>query len=492
MKGKENKLLTIVTGYRCNDATVSNTGNTTAWTQQYVLSLERGVKKPNPYVDFLVDLKKWLKPRITSGEEVLLFIDANEEWGQRSKITIFCEELGLNNLAHRFLEEECHTRPFTKKTIDFAIGTDNLMDCVESFSMVPYNLEVLGDHRGIMVDVNLRKLLGYTKLDNMLINQRRLNSKDKDAVEAYLEKVEKNFQHHRVFDRLDALVESFKNYKHFFNQNVEGYEKFHTDIHRLCRNAEKGCQKLSNHNTYWSPKLRKAVDTLRYWNKILEKHTKGITVNENIIGWKKTLGVGETPKLTKDIKTKVKEAKIALDAVIEDSQDIRVEFLKKMAEKYASENMCTEEHAIRELLLHEEDREIWRVIKFRLKENERTQLDKIWIDSKRGSKTNKKDNKIEIDDTAEMHKKLLGRNKKYLRQARVTPFAEGTMSSVLGQDGDSEACEAILEGDWIPPEGTQPWLREYVKNLKVDNNIQREEIITDITSSEYTKFGKKT
>ena len=453
--------------------------------------MERGVKKPNPYVDFLVDLKKWLKPRITSGEEVLLFIDANEEWGQRSKITNFCEELGLNNLAHRFLEEECHTRPFTKKTIDFAIGTDNLMDCVESFSMVPYNLEVLGDHRGIMVDVNLRKLLGYTKLDNMLINQRRLNSKDKDAVEAYLEKVEKNFQHHRVFDRLDALVESFKNYKHFFNQNVEAYEKLHTDIHRLCRNAEKGCKKLSNHNTYWSPKLRKAVDTLRYWNKILEKHTKGITVNENIIGWKKTLGVGETPKSTKDIKTKVKEAKIALDAVIEDSQDIRVEFLKKMAEKYASENMCTEEHAIRELLLHEEDREIWRVIKFRLKENERTQLDKIWIDSKRGSKTNKKDNKIEIDDTAEMHKKLLGRNKKHLRQARVTPFAEGTMSSVLGQDGDSEACEAILEGDWIPPEGTQPWLREYVKNLKVDDNIQREEIITDITSSEYTKFWKK-
>ena len=131
------------------------------------------------------------------------------------------------------------------------------------------------------------------------------------------------------------------------------------------------------------------------------------------------------------------------------------------------------------------------MIKFRLKENERTQLDKIWIDSKRGSKTNKKDNKIEIDDTAEMHKKLLGRNKKHLRQARVTPFAEGTMSSVLGQDGDSEACEAILEGDWIPPEGTQPWLREYVKNLKEGNNIQREEIITDITSSEYTKFWKK-
>ena len=81
-----------------------------------------------------------------------------------------------------------------------------------------------------------------------------------------------------------------------------------------------------------------------------------------------------------------------------------------MAEKYALENDTTQEYAIKELLLHEEDRELWAIIKSRLKDSNKTQLDKIWIDSTRGSRTTTKINKVEIEDTELIHKKLLSRN----------------------------------------------------------------------------------
>ena len=50
-------------------------------------------------------------------------LDANEEWGPKAKITKFCMDLGLVNLAKTVKDRLEHSRPMTNKTIDFAIAT---------------------------------------------------------------------------------------------------------------------------------------------------------------------------------------------------------------------------------------------------------------------------------------------------------------------------------------------------------------------------------
>ena len=131
------------------------------------------------------------------------------------------------------------------------------------------------------------------------------------------------------------------------------------------------------------------------------------------------------------------------------------------------------------------------MIKTRTKKFAKSQLDKIWVDSTRGHTTSIKRNKVVIDSTDKMHKKLLARNRKHLNQASVTPFTYGDLSTTLGIHGDTDECERILEGTWIPPVNTDPDVIRYVEALKCDDNTSLDSLPTQISMEEYCKFWSK-
>ena len=143
----------------------------------------------------------------------------------------------------------------------------------------------------------------------------------------------------------------------------------------------------------------------------------------------------------------MKEAEKELQEVQKNSAEIRVEFLHKLAARYAIENNIPEEIAIRELLAHEELKEIFKEVRYGLTEFRQGQTYRIWLPSDNNPKSLPPSNwkvikspLVEITDNDKMNKKLVERNTHHLQQAKATPFAESELGKRLGWDGQGELC----------------------------------------------------
>ena len=100
--------------------------------------------------------------------------------------------------------------------------------------------------------------------------------------------------------------------------------------------------------------------------------------------------------------------------------------LTNLAEKYARENKLKNKTAVQELLAHESIRTTFELLRGKLKNNVRGQLDKVWIAvDESGNYVKDTSKKKVVEDTEELHKHLLKRNRKQLSQAKYTPFTKG-------------------------------------------------------------------
>ena len=79
------------------------------------------------------------------------------------KITQFAHNLQLLNLdaAGGFNFPASHpslSNPSRSTTIDYCLCTNRVVQCVTYATMAPYDLGSLGDHRGILIDINIAML----------------------------------------------------------------------------------------------------------------------------------------------------------------------------------------------------------------------------------------------------------------------------------------------------------------------------------------------
>ena len=116
---------------------------------------------------------------------------------------------------------------------------------------------------------------------------------------------------------------------------------------------------------------------------------------------------------TDDIKSKLQIATEAHKQVMKEAKELRSEHLIKLAEKDALDNDTTVAKAIQELMVHEELREIYKAIKSKMKDFQKTQLDSIWI-KRDHTKENTEENKLVVDLATDINKKLLQRNRRHL------------------------------------------------------------------------------
>ena len=146
-----------------------------------------------------------MQPKIGAGEEILLAMDANEEWTNSSAVKKLAQNNGLYNLANSMYDELPPTKPSSGNTIDFLFGTKHVLVGVAAMGMVPYNLNVLGDHRGMFVDLNFTDLLGNSQADKQSCQKLKLKSKDKRKCTTYIKCLKDRFEPHRVFKRRNNL-----------------------------------------------------------------------------------------------------------------------------------------------------------------------------------------------------------------------------------------------------------------------------------------------
>ena len=82
---KKQKKLTIISAYRAGKTSIQESGPSTAFTQQWDFMEERGDTTINVQKQMTKDLTAFIKTLTTKNHEVILCIDANEEfdtWGK--------------------------------------------------------------------------------------------------------------------------------------------------------------------------------------------------------------------------------------------------------------------------------------------------------------------------------------------------------------------------------------------------------------------------
>ena len=182
-------------------------------------------------------MRKFVQDKLNDNYEILLCLDANEEMTDKnSGIKEMTMKLGLYDIAKEKCGTPAHTfiRKNSSRRIDFLLGTASVLEAVTLFQHAPDSLgKILGDHRALCIDLDIKKIMNLNTSWPIAPTSRTLKSNDARAVKIYVKKVQKNFDTHNVFQRIQEVEEQTVMSEYQKKQ----YEAIDTDVYRLCINA---------------------------------------------------------------------------------------------------------------------------------------------------------------------------------------------------------------------------------------------------------------
>ena len=488
--GRNDTFLTIITAYRCCAGQTSNTvGSYSSYMQQETLLKRNGIRK-SPQEAFIVDLIVCINDLISKGHEILLCVDANEAWeGAGSRIKDLARRTGLIDIAAERSEDQVpatYSRMNSARRIDYILTSEGVSAHVMAMGIASKDYDpVLGDHRPQYVDINVKGLLDIGTHDIDSPTSRKLKSTHPKSVDAYVKQLLLNFGEHNIFERVEKLWMELEKRVTMTQIHMVKYEAIDRDIYRLCVNAE-NCLKSNRHGKYvWSPALDAAVNVVYYW-KMRLKHFVNAAETSALIQKGVAKGYCDERELCySEVKKELKQAYLSLKEVQSKDKEKRVSFLSDLADKYASDNKIDKETAIRELMDHEETRELYRTIRLRMQGCKAPQMSEIWTRDNNGEK-------VVLTEATEVEEHLLERNWKQLRQASDTPFATGHLGDLLHFDGSGDIAEKIIHGEHFPAlDEMNEVIQKYILGMKASDPSILNTVKTDVTLKEYREFWKK-
>ena len=351
-------------------------GPTISWVQQSTI-LKATDRAQEPHVAFLTDLAKWLCKEQNKESEILLNLDTNEKWSEKSEIRIFTQTLGLVNLTHSFHLEHSHpnlTEVRKSTTIDFCLCTEKVRDIVTYAGSTPYDLESLGDHRGFIVDLDIQKLLKDNNTpDSRMV--RKLTTRNPTAMDKYVTKVRSKFCQQNIYERATKLIRQVNCGDTDMASIMTQYERLEKDIHGIRWKAERHYRTTPTGSYEWSPKLANAIKKINYWRQRLHQDKETPVIRK--LG--ADINIQYTPLSKQTIHQMINDSKKNLSSIQQDARRIRKDHLIKLADNYSKENNVTQQTAINELLEQEDIRQTFKTVKTNLKPMQRPNLKALWV-----------------------------------------------------------------------------------------------------------------
>ena len=263
-RGRHGRSLLVISAYRVGKRT-STPGSSTAWHQQKVLLTSAG-RSLDPDMAFIADMIEWLKLQKETNDkmDVALFLDANERWTPNASIFKLAEELALINLGTDGGYElppshPCITNSSRNTTIDYCLLSPRILPYIRYAGMTPFDLMTLGGHRGIILDIDLKKLLRDKQIPGVEGVVRNLITSNPIATTKYLEHTEQGFDHQQIFDRVNALYFQWCHKTKTKWEVMTKYEQLDKEIFQICTKAERKCKSATRGKSAWSPRLAAAI-----------------------------------------------------------------------------------------------------------------------------------------------------------------------------------------------------------------------------------------
>ena len=401
--------------------------------------------------DLLAELEAWK----SAGEQLIVMGDWNHP------ISVVQEKLAPLGLADAILSlhndvpsPATHNRG--SNTIDGIFVTASLQAISGGFCM--FNTMLLSDHRALWIEIPLTSLLGFEMPNIVTPSARRLKLNDPRVVKKYFAFLEQYLFENDLFNRTAILVS--KTVFPLPDHLAAEYEI----IHSLCTEgmilAERQCRQLYRGVHPWSVEFATAQSAVVFWTLCTQK-LLGIKIDT-----KKMLRIGKRLGLLPDLSLSVAEAYIAKDKAWEtyketkgNSTDLRHGFLDLLASAQAEANNISKESAIKSLRAQEDQRRASRAVK--------KATGKLTIGStSRVLTCDESGNPVEITDRVPMEKVMADVSEtKFHASEKYCPIMSGQLFKDIGSLGFGPRVSDILDGTYIPPEGTPEGTRLFLKHM---------------------------
>ena len=441
LRGRGGQQVNIVTVYVPNKPSRGG-GGTTVYSQMELDYLQIRKKIANPRKALLKDLSQFISKEHQEGNVTILMGDFNDDLSKEDgEVRIFLDQSGMtlsstSRHGPEFKLPATHDRG--SKCLDMIAHSKTIdATAIQRMGFAPFYTNFSTDHRGLYMDVNIKKLFNYTRPDTTRPIYKRFTTLHVTKCERYLHKLEELMETSRIFQSVDLLQQTLRSTNPDpikTNEAIERCKTLFKKVTEFMHCSEKHSGSIPYTDGYPnSPKLKEAAFTVVRIKKYLRMVSLGILPGKKV----------EQKKAQEDLKN----AQINLRAAQQNSYELRQEYLAVLAEKRASQwNMKATEalHILNEAeeskRTHEKQRRI-------LKPNQHGTLRSLLVPAPvTGFENNIKDSRLytEVYDTQTMFDLLLRRNFEQLRQSRAS--AHGPLLEKCGWYGEGPGLDELLDG----------------------------------------------
>ena len=223
LRGGRDEGVLVITAYRVCQEPSDNPGPLTAFSQQYTALREAGVEKPNPRKQILKDMLDLINEKRLQGFRPILMMDANGdhhyEKDKDEVLAQFIQDAGLSDVYHNRFPEQINTYVYGKKRLDMILMDPSLEEAVVRIGYLGLHDVTLSDHVLAYVDFDTEKLFHGVINRPMPMHAREFRLEQKDKVREFQKIVKKEFEDHRISQRIFKLARAFRKYGHTLRNN---------------------------------------------------------------------------------------------------------------------------------------------------------------------------------------------------------------------------------------------------------------------------------
>jgi hypothetical protein len=480
------------------NATSSHGDTTNFQQQQRVLSRlhrDNGRNIPaQPRRQFILDFQAWLEMKIAEGHELIIGMDANDTYNPDSSgishplpyspdiPTVssthdgkLCTLIASCGLKDPLALQHC-SRPFPAshirgtKRIDFLLVTPRLVPAVLSSGSLACHSLFHSDHRASFMDFDSLLLFADPAYEIAPPSYRRLQLADPRLKNQYRDVLHNQLQYPKVYDKVQHLQEVTESGT-WTEEHTKEYQNLDKLITDSMLYAERNTGRKVSTRYEWSPTLKKAVQTFRYWQlRYRQARHLGISLPK-LQSLQEQSGLTAEEVQVESVPEILKWLQLAADALRQNLRrhtELRNTHLEDLAEAIVldrSPGLVHESVAhikdervttqIKQLLKREHMCRMFRKIKRILKPEVKQGLSCVDVpDPSSGNESHGDPSQPKTwsgpwrtltrpNDIASVIKEL---NRAQYHQAHGTPFGSGPVAGVLGRRGDTTNANSLLAG----------------------------------------------
>lgn len=517
--GRNHRAISIISGYRTCKGSIQSAGLGTTFHREYEYHRNNGVRSPNPRRLFLLNLESTIKVLKRKGHAIIMMMDANDVLGKSGDFAEWLSRLDLHDL-HKQSPSPSTYIGSNNRRIDYMFGCDQVIAYIQAAGSLSYLDGPQSDHRGLYVDIDLAGYLHYDASRNTLITPRArtLRTGNPELVHAYNQAMLNYYEAHQMESRIELLHSNFNSMPHDkVRQELESWDR---DQGRAMKAAEKELH-IPRKPYAWSPALRNAGITKRYW-KLRLREVKHISedysptiqrlqeqIQQNAPGFKfpyqsQNLDIATIRKhLKKAGQELLKLQKAATEVRFQSYQDLLATYTSDTDPTTKSESN-RKARIVKRTIRTERIRSMFRNIRNTIKDtlpNQQTGINKLKVpiindreeaqnpDEFQAYIANNTANDIVWDtiiDQPTIEKHILQYNRKSFRAAASSPCGHGLIYDSLTFTSLSPEAHQFLSGH-IPPEwyGDDELLKEFLMSFMIPPHIiARPQIKTSLSADD--------